>query len=258
MPRPHADWLRCPVCGTRIRGEIVHNQVYTDDYPVTRAHHHPAVGRCKVRSLEYWLTHLGLEVGGRVVCEIGFGGGACLAALQRAGATVFGTEPVRANREHAQALGIPRGNVFDVEPLPNLPQKINFWILQDSFEHVPDPNALTYWMADHSSADALVLLVAPDVESISRKLMGRFWLHEVPDHWVHYSRRGVLAIFARAGFRLLRQFRPLKLVSLGMASSHLRLVARAPARQRNDRHGVRLWFNLGEMGLLLQRNDDRG
>jgi SAM-dependent methyltransferase len=254
LPDSRSRWLRCPACATLLRADPVPATVYGDDYPVARGHHDPTVGRCKVRTLERWLAELGSAVAGRTVCEIGFGGAACLAALQAAGATVLGLEPVPANRAHAQSLGIPSAHVFDADPLPALPHKPDLWLLQDSFEHVPDPNALVHWMARESSPDARALLVAPDAESLSRKLMGRFWLHEVPDHHVHYSRAGVATIFARAGFRVVRAFRPVKLVSLAMAGDHLRVLAGAPAAAReNGRESARVWFNFGEMGLLLER-----
>jgi hypothetical protein len=251
-------WLRCPACTTRVRNEPSPAEVYGNDYPAARGHHDLAVGRCKARTLERWLAELGIAVAGRVVCEIGFGGAACLAALQEGGATVLGLEPVPANRAHAQSLGIPSAHVFDVDPLPALPRKPDLWLLQDSFEHVPDPNALARWMAHESSPSARALLVAPDAESLSRRLMGPLWLHEVPDHRVHYSRSGVASIFARAGFRVVRAFRPVKLVSLAMAWSHLRVLAGAPAAAREGSlSGARVWFNLGEMGLLLERDDGR-
>jgi hypothetical protein len=258
LPDARARWIRCPVCATCVRGGAQPAELYGDEYPAARGHHDPAVGRCKVGTLERWLAELGVAVSGRTICEIGFGGAACLAALQARGATVLGLEPVPVNRVRAQSLGIPSAHLFDADPLPVLPRKPDLWLLQDSFEHVPDPNALARWMSRESAAGALALLVAPDAESWSRKLMGPLWLHEVPDHRVHYSRAGVAAIFGRAGFRVAREFRPTKLVSLAMAWSHLRLLAGAPAPAReNGRDGARIWFNLGEMGLLLERDDGR-
>lgn len=256
MPDSRSRWLCCPVCATRVRREPVPAAVYDNDYPAARGHHDPAVGQCKVRTLERWLAELGLAAAGSVVCEIGFGGAACLAALQAKGATVFGLEPVPANRAHAESLGIPGAHLFDADPLPTLPRQPDLWLLQDSFEHVPDPNALARWMANKSAPGARALLVAPNAESISRKLMGPFWLHEVPDHSVHYSPAGVASIFGRAGFRIVREFRPVKLVSLGMAWSHLRVLAHAPTAAREGGvTGPQIWFNFGEMGLLLERDD---
>jgi hypothetical protein len=251
-----SHWLRCPKCGTCVRQEQRSASVYDDNYPADRGHHDPAVGHCKVRSLERWLAQLKIDVQGRVVCEIGFGGGACLAALQNAGATVFGVEPVPANRAHAQQIGIPSAHLFDADPRPALPRKPDLWLLQDSFEHVTDPNELVGWMARESAPVAHVILVAPDAESISRKLMGPIWLFESPDHLIHYSKRGVAAIFGRAGFRLTRSFSPVKLISLGMAWNYLRLLARAPASAGGKRlNRIRIWFNIGEMGVLMERND---
>jgi hypothetical protein len=257
LPVSRSRWLDCPACGTRV---LAGSGAYTygNDYPATRGHHDPAIGRCKVRTLERWLKGIRIDVSGRVVCEIGFGGAACLAALQRQGATVLGLEPVPANRAHAESLGIPGAHLFDVDPLPHLPFRPSLWLLQDTFEHVPDPNALARWMTNESSEISQVLLVAPDAQSISRKLMGRFWLHQVPDHHIHYSQSGVASIFARARFRVVQTFRPVKLVSLAMVRNHLRVLAGATAESRSGRWDrVHIWFNIGEMGLLLEQNDNR-
>jgi SAM-dependent methyltransferase len=254
LPAERRRWWRCPTCGTCVRGDGVTPPEYRDDYPAARGHHDPEVGRCKVRTLERWLGELGLGVAGLSVCEIGFGGGACLAALQARGARVLGLEPVAANRAHALALGVPRPALFPADPLPELPQAPDLWLFQDSFEHVPDPNALVAWLARESAAGARVVLVAPDAGAPSRALMGPLWLHDVPDHLVHYTRDGVAAIFARVGFRVARSFRPVKCISAAMVWSHLRLLAGSPAQARGSRaDGLHVWFNLGEMGLLLER-----
>jgi hypothetical protein len=255
LPASSKRWLRCPACGSLARAGGAAAESYGDDYPAARGHHDFEVGRCKVRTLERWLAQLGIEPASHTICEIGFGGAACLAALQARGATVMGLEPVPANRARAEALGVPRAHVFDAAPLPRLPRAPDLWLLQDSFEHVPDPNALVRWMASESApSGARALLVAPDAGAPSRALMGPLWIHNVPDHRVHYSRAGVASIFARGGFRVVRAFRPLKLVSLAMAWSHLRVLAGAPAASTSRaREGPRIWFNLGEMGLLLER-----
>lgn len=254
LPAELRAWWRCPRCGTRVRGDGGAAPEYADDYPAARGHHDPEVGRCKVRTLERWLGALHLNVAGLTVCEVGFGGGACLAALRARGARVLGLEPVAANRAHARALGVPPESLFPAEPLPALPHAPELWLFQDSFEHVPDPNALCTWVARESAPRARVLLVAPDAGAPSRALMGPLWLHNVPDHRIHYSRGGVAAIFARAGFRVVRSFRPVKCISAAMVWSHLRLLAGAPRDARISRPGgLHVWFNLGELGLLLER-----
>jgi SAM-dependent methyltransferase len=256
-PAARRGWRVCPVCGTWLRSDSQPADLYGDHYPAARAHHDPEVGAFKARTTERWLASLGFEVAGASVCEIGFGGGACLAALQARGAFVSGLEPIAANRAHAQSLGIPAAQLFDAEPLPRLPRRVDLWLLQDSFEHVPDPNALARWMASESAPRARALLVAPDASSPSRKLMGPLWIHHVPDHRTHYTRAGVAAIFGRAGFRIAGVFRPWKQMSLGMmlrtALMRFGLDSRMPGLAVSA--GGRFWFNLGEMGLWLVRDD---
>jgi hypothetical protein len=261
LPRhtPASGWIQCPECGSLLRTVAGPAPAYDEEYARRRHHHEASVGECKARSLERWLDRLSIRPQGETICEIGFGGGWCLQWLQDRGGFVMGLEPVLANRDHAAALGIPPERLFDAVPLPALPRKPTLWLFQDSFEHVEDPGTLVRWMASESSPEgARVLLVAPDAQAWSRRLMGRFWLHNVPDHWIHYSRRGVENIFGRGEFRVTRRFSPVKCVIAAMAFVHAGLVL-AHAKQLRSRRlpAWRLWVNMGEMGLLLERHADR-
>ena len=170
----------------------------------------------------------------------------------------MGVEPVLANRTHAMGLGVPAERLWGAEPLPALPRSPTLWIFQDSFEHLEDPAGLVDWMADRSSPrGARVLLVAPDAGSMSRHLLGPLWIHQAPEHRIHYTRRGVLALFGRRGFRPARRFRPVKCVSLGTVFRHLGVLAGWSAAAPLGLASLSLWFNVGEMGILLARDADR-
>ncbi len=259
VARSARGWARCPECGTLLRAAGSARPAYDDDYPLERRHHDPAVGECKVRSLARWLDRLRIRAEEECVCEIGFGGGHCLAWLHRRGAQATGVDPIAANRRHAVELGVPSSRVFDSSPLPALPDRPTLWLFQDSFEHVEDPPELLRWMARASSPErARALVVAPDGGSWSRRLLGPLWLHHTPDHWIHYTPRGVETVFAREGFRVDRRFRPWKCLSLATAVAHARLLRGLPGGGRRENSlAPRFWFNLGEMGLLLERHAHR-
>lgn len=256
LPPPVARWQGCPECGSLLDRRPGRPPRYDESYARQRGHFDPVVGRCKVRSLDAWLRRLGIDPAPEVVCEIGFGAGWCLSDLRRRGSDVMGLEPNPAARAHAVSLGVPAGRVFDVEPLPSLPRPPSLWLFQDSFEHVPDPTALLRWIGRESAGPvSRVLLVAPDGSSWSRRLLGRFWLHNSPDHWIHYTRRGVIALFEREGFRPTRRFHPVKCLGLGMAAAHLGILYGLPARTASGPLSRRtVWFNVGEMGLLLEKH----
>jgi hypothetical protein len=87
--------------------------------------------------------------------------------------------------------------------------------------------------------------------------MGRQWIHKIPDHLFHWSAKGLSAFMERVGFRVEKQFYPLKFVSPGMASSHLwnKLLPARPVPEFFSRlHRIRVPFNFGEMGFLFSRH----
>jgi hypothetical protein len=251
--------VACSLCGTRVLRSGGAPPTYDGDYCEGRHHHDPEVGACKRLSLARWLDRLSIRVESEVTCEVGFGGGWCLASIHERGGFVMGLEPIAANREHAASLGIPAERLFDATPLPSLPAKPTLWLFQDSLEHVDDPAALVRWIASESSpVRTRVLVVAPDARSASRRVMGPFWPHHTPDHRIHYTAMGIEALFAPAGFVKAAAFRPAKCVSARMVASHAALLWPALGRLRRARPPAwRIWFHLGELGLLLERHADR-
>jgi methyltransferase family protein len=248
---------RCPTCGSFWdRDSSARPFAYDDVYPEQRSHLDPAVGALKVATLERWLRHLGLDVSALAVCEVGFGGPACLSFLNRRAAWAGGIEVVDANLGAAAEEGVPADRLFHGASLPaSLDRAIDLWIFQDSFEHLPDPAAFVAWMTASSSARARILIVAPRAGSTSERLLGRLWPHKLPDHHFHWSKAGILGWFAGRGFDVDKEFRPDKVVSGGMVLAHLahKLGLAGRGRVASLVPALSFSFNLGEMGLLLRR-----
>src|SRR5207249_611970 len=102
------------------------------------------------------------------------------------------------------------------------------------------------------------VVVAPDARSASHSLLGPLWPHNSADHRIHYTRAGVEALFGREGFRLLRTFRPVKCLSPGMVIRHLGVLRGRPTPAASGALSRwTVWFNIGEMGLLLGRDAHR-
>jgi len=252
--------IRCGTCASFFdRDSLRQDFVYDASYPAGRGHFDPEVGAMKVRSLERWLHAVGVEPAGLVVCEVGFGGGHCLRWLADRAAHAFGVEAVEANLEHARNLGLADLLRFGDcrEPLS---RPVDLWLFQDSFEHLPDPAHFLRWLVASSAPAARVFLVAPEADSASERWLGALWPHRLPDHRFHWSRDGIEEFFRAHGFRKRAEFRPTKTVSGAMLLTHLTLTLpflRPLARGSRWLRGVRLDFNLGEMGLVLER-DVRG
>jgi hypothetical protein len=248
--------LRCAECGSFFDRDAAAQEFrYDASYPEARGHFDAEVGALKVRSLERWLDAVGVDPAGRVVCEVGFGGGHCLRWLAERAAHVSGVEAIEANLAHARSLGVAEVRSFEAcrEPLA---RPVELWLFLDSFEHLPEPDRFLAWLAASSAPRARVLLVAPEAGSRSERWLGPLWPHRLPDHRFHWSRRGLGERFAAHGFRIAAEFRPTKTVSAPMLAAHL--AHRAPAL-RPLAGAVRGWSRLridlalGEMGLLFER-----
>jgi hypothetical protein len=248
--------LRCHSCGSFFdRDSLAQEFVYDASYPVDRGHFEPEVGAMKVRSLERWLRAAKLAPTGRVVCEVGFGGGYCLDWLAERAAQAFGIEAVEANLEHARSLGLSNLIRF-ADCREPLPRPVDLWLFLDSFEHLPKPARFLRWLVASSAPAARVLLVAPEAGSTSERWLGPLWPHRLPDHRFHYSRAGLEGLFAAHGFRKLAEFDPAKTVSGAMLVNHLSMtlpLLRPLSGAAHWLRRLRLRFNVGEMGLVLGR-----
>ena len=248
--------LRCTTCGSFFdRDSLRREFVYDASYPEGRGHFDPEVGAMKVRSLERWLAQVKLDPVGRVVCEVGFGGGHCLSWLAERAAETFGIEAVAANLEHARRLGVESVLAFEECRAP-LPRPVELWLFQDSFEHLPEPGRFLSWLVASSAPRACVLVVAPEADSPSERWLGALWPHRLPDHRFHWSRGGIEELFRAHGFHKLADFRPTKTVSGAMLVNHLTMtipLLRPLAGVGRWLRGLRLDFNVGEMGLVLER-----
>ncbi len=248
----------CPACGSFWDLEnLGADSRYTPAYPAARSHFDARVGALKVATLERWLRTTGCEVAPRVVCEVGFGGGHCLAHLQASARRAFGIETIAADLDHAASLGVPREAMFLAGALPGrLPEPVDLWLFQDCLEHLLEPDPFLAWLAVNSAVEARALVVAPDATSLSRRLLGARWPHRVPDHAFHWSPTGMRALWARHGFRAERSFRPVKRVSTRMLSLHLQQAPRLAAlgRAAAALPDVEVWFNVGELGMVFVRS----
>jgi len=248
--------LRCAACGSFFdRAYATREFVYDASYPTERGHFDPEVGRLKVRSLERWLGAARLDPTGRVVCEVGFGGGHCLSWLAERAAQMFGIEAIAANLEHARGLGIASVRAFEDCRQP-LPRPVELWLFLDSFEHLGEPSSFLSWLVASSAPRARVLLVAPEAGSPSERLLGPLWPHRLPDHPFHWSRDGIKGLAGAHGLLCTAEFTPTKSVSGPMLVAHLahRFPRLRPLSGAGRwLRGLRVNFNLGEMGLVFQR-----
>jgi Methyltransferase domain len=253
----------CPVCGSFWDlAALAAPLPYDETYCESRLHSDPAAGQLKLRTLLAWLATVGIEVGARVVCEVGFGGAHVLRGLMERGATVSGVETNPAAIASAIKLGIPADRLFRADSLPaRLDPLVDLWLFLDSFEHLPNPSAFVSWLTRSSTDSAVVLLVAPDATSRSARILGRAWPHRLRDHHFHWSRDGLAHLWGREGWHTRSRFAPVKWISPATVASHALLKLGMSESRAKDAvswirplQRVRLPFNIGELGLVLARS----
>lgn len=249
--------VECPTCGSYWDTESLAQVVpYDATYPEMRGHFDGGVARLKVRTLHHWLETSRVDPAGKVVCEVGFGGGSCLPFLAERARIVIGLEANGSAIERLRRDGCPAELHLVTELPARFAAEVDLWIFQDSFEHIPNPARFVDWMRGASASHAEILLVAPRADSISRRIMGRWWPHKLPDHQFQWSRRGVVELMARRGFAVRSEFFPLKFASPRMFVAHALHKAGMKNRGGKSSAGgsIAVPFNFGEMGLVFQRS----
>lgn len=241
---------RCQDCGS-VWVPARRDYEYDDAYPAFRGHHDDAIAACKVRTFEYWCGQMGVPLAGKNVLEVGFGGGSTLTWMHGQGAAVSGVEPVAANRATAVANGIPSANIKPrLTDFDRASFDLVFYL--DSFEHETEPAAHLRTLNRLTPRGARALVVLPIADCLSRRVMRRWWPHDIKDHWVFYSTQGLEALWRGHGWRLASSFHPSKYISGMTIARHLELRTRIPlpvARLKS----TAVWLNFGERGLVFEK-----
>ena len=96
------------------------------------------------------------------------------------------------------------------------------------------------------------MLVLPVAGSLSGRLLGRWWPHDIDDHWIFYSTAGLTALWASFGWHPVRQFRPVKHLNLQTIAAHWRMKT-GMTLPLGPFASAGVWLNFGERGLVFER-----
>jgi 2-polyprenyl-3-methyl-5-hydroxy-6-metoxy-1,4-benzoquinol methylase len=140
-----------------------------------------------------WLLDLVQRVKPEVqhLLDIGAASGLLVAEARRRGLAAIGVEPSRSLVAHAK-------RVHGVELLQGFfphaalaGHRFDAICLVDVIEHVTDPVQMLRDCAAHLTPGGVVVVVTPDVESMTARLMGRRWWHFRLAHVGYFSRRSL-------------------------------------------------------------------
>jgi len=240
----------CSKCATIWQTAGASYTGYGEEYFEHRGHNRPADGivSAKIRSFEGFWRQASAPPGSAVL-EIGCATGLGLAAGRNLGWEMFGLDVADSAAAHANERGFAPGTV--VKTLSQLEGRrfsaVGFF---DALEHIPDPFGFLSDLNPLLRPDADVVVVLPRSDTGSRRILGCWWPHYLPDHWVHFSAAGIRLLADRSGYRLVKSFAPRKLITPFTLSRHLALHSgfSIPAPT---------WpvfsFNIGQGGYVLRR-----
>lgn len=186
----------------------------------------------------------------RNLLDIGAGTGILLEEAQKMGIESVGVEPstwcVRIAKDHG--LNVLQG----VLPHPELAGKVFDAVTAiDVIEHVSDPLALLKSCSQHLKTGGALVVVTPDVDSITARLLRKRWWHYRIAHVGYFSKRTLKMALEKTDFKLLAVRRPAWYFEIGYLYQRFRNYLPLPKFEGSGNKMIK-WFFSRKIPLNLR------
>jgi 2-polyprenyl-3-methyl-5-hydroxy-6-metoxy-1,4-benzoquinol methylase len=133
--------------------------------------------------------------------DIGCATGAGLSALQDAGWIPTGID-INHHAVQIATDSLPGVKILccNLEQAPFKLESFDLMIFSDVIEHVPDPRPVLRRAFELLRPGGTLVLLTPDFDALSEKLMRDKWLHYKQEHLVYLSRKAINTMLKMAGF----------------------------------------------------------
>jgi SAM-dependent methyltransferase len=211
-PVDRIDLVRCTACASEGLDPLPDAARLGREYEGYAARRRSRVERPKREHFRRLLADLALPRPPGDVLDVGAAEGDALAAARELwpASRALALEP-GGEAAALEALGVERV-ADDLEGWlrGGSPRRFDLVLLFDVLEHLRDPAAALAALASrHLAPGATAVATFPDVESWSRRLLGRHWPQYKLEHLTYPSRAGVAALGRRAALRTVA-LRPLR------------------------------------------------
>lgn len=191
----------CQACGVRqLLPQKVSVADYTDeyyDYYGKNLQSEAALERIKLKTYTLLLKELAHYVQPGRLLDIGCGFGHAIKAAQSLGWIVEGTEYSPYARKKAYAYTNAVIYQGDVQDLLSKKEAFDAVTMFDVLEHVPNPMQTLTATADLLKTRGVLLVVTPNVESLSAKIMGQKWNHYHRDHLFYFNPHSITNVMPK-------------------------------------------------------------
>jgi SAM-dependent methyltransferase len=161
--------------------------------------------------------------------EVGCASGELLEAARARGWEVAGVELCAPMVERAnERLGAGTVRAVSFDAAAAAPGSVDAIVFNDVLEHLPDLDAGLATARRALAPSGTLLVCAPDLESLSARVLGGRWPHYKAEHLHYLSKTSVRRLVERAGFRLLVLDDAWKTLSLAYIAEHFRVYADGP------------------------------
>jgi len=178
-------------------------QFYSD--LVDNEYHSEAEGRTK--NFQIIINRLSiLDKPDNTLLDIGAASGIFLNLARKAGYETFGIEPsAQLAKEAQQQYGI---NLFK-GTIAQFPQDQQFSTitLLDILEHLVDPDQFMNQVASLIKKDGILIVVTPDINSITQKVLGKRWWHYRTAHLNFFNLKSLNYLLNKHGFSIIQKKR---------------------------------------------------
>jgi len=260
-----AKFARCNACGSifSLSGPPS-DTYYSEKYHQERGHFDErSITECKRKTFEGFLKLLGEFSPGSKILEIGSATGHALKVAKELGFDPIGVELSQTAVQQARAL-VPDVKIYAtrLEQI-DLPDGLfRYAALFDVIEHIDKPHEFFGKINRLMETDGKIIVVTPDIGSLSARISGRGWVHLMAEHVILYSRNSIVDLLNKHGFETERLMVAPKYICAQMALRHATihpeilggrliriLLGRMPATML-DRP---IKFNLGEMAIVARK-----
>ena len=224
VSKPAAEIYRCPECG----GGFVHPQMsdealsklYTENYYRSWGLENKgsATKAMKIATFNRYLSVLRRYKSGGKILDVGCATGFFLSAAAAQGFDAYGVELAGYAAEAAGKIA-GRNKVYNgrLEDCPFPEREFEAITMFDLLEHVRAPLLTLAAARRLLKDDGIVLVMTPDIDSLSARVMGGTWTHYKAEHLYYFNERAMALTARGSGFELAYAAKAEKTISLEYA-----------------------------------------